>query len=50
MEGSVKDLASYRLSTAEEDFYVVSKDEAKKQIQNAELIVGLVEKYSESKL
>ena len=38
MEGSIRDLSEYRLKTAKED-----------QLKNAETIVGLVDKYIQSK-
>ena len=32
-----------------QDFYIVSKNEAEKQIQNAEYIIGLIEEFLKSK-
>ena len=56
MEGSLKELAQYRMQRAKEisylreksdydDFYIASKDEAKNQLENAEDFLKKISEY-----
>lgn len=53
MDGSMMDLAKYRLSRAKDDlevsrrlfFFIASRKEAEKQLQHAESIVSMAEAF-----
>ena len=49
MEGSVRDLSQYRFSCAKENFFLVSYEMAKEQLEKAEKVIRILEPYLEEK-